>query len=887
MYTLGAVNHRYDKNGTKLVELTNIKAGLTKLRSISIEQNRKKDNAIALLPYLGERGTYTPSNVFFIDIDTTEGVDILINNADKLFATIPNILFIQKSHSNKLHICCIHKEKYVNTEDWVYNTKLETFAAIELINKAFGIDYSTIEDGYDTHSFNWTALLYISSNEILFNDLCMPINLNNKTIGALKKKYEEFFVEKTIKNTEKIDTDGKYEDGENGERLKIDRDVNIGEWSGNDIRWRISRIADEIFGEDAKSWCDKHFYYENGKSIYSHVKEEIPISYRVLEWLTIEGYINIKSQEQISQTETNIRTITMEDDEWMSNYVPVILDYITKERVLTIEAPTGAGKTTMLNELVKSYREPLVLVPFNVTNALYKSMNIVSSQTDNEYKRGKANVMIWDQFIMNYRNINPDIIFIDESHTLFLDRSYRDSAIKTMNLLRSLLVDSNTRIVFVSATPTAEIQMYNSFVLKFIKPEKRDVKFEIHFANDAARCFMRDLRIGGFDRICVFSDRDAQLGMANAVIKGYDSTIYHSNFRDNVDRLRDTEMLDHKVSFLTCIAFNGLNIRNTGERLLIDIRYVNGETSLNEIIQIVGRFRRNYDITVRVYVDGKYGSDEDLEEVFEDAKTIIESDSLEVINDYWRRLNREDVQDALREIELFYRSQSIQYIVGTLKNIYKVKLYKDESKDGYNNTDPEKRLQSELFKEYILNNGTVDLNNKYIKEWINDLRKISEKYGVDAREYLKKLLGGDSKKSERLISTILNDLDGILEVQSFDDEGWEEQKKKRQPLIDSIKRSKLVKALMARFKKSDEWREKYKGWEIEDVIDDQAAALEFFFSGMQDARSKGGSVSKINNIKKITDGTNVWDSCKDASIALECGVNTITNRIKKGILWEC
>lgn len=885
-YTLGAINKRFDKNGTNIVRLTDIKVGLEGLRKISIEQNRDKNSAIALLPYLGERGTYTPSNVFFIDIDTTEGVDNLVENHEKLFSAVPNILFIQKSFSNKLHICCVHKETYEDPQDWVYNTKINTLAIVEVIKKVFGIDYYHIENGIDTHSFNWTALLYISNNEILFNNMCSPISLTSKSIKSLKEKYEELFEEYKPK-VGKIETEGKYEDGDNTDKLKVDRDLKLGEWSGNDLRWRISRIAEELFGEDAKSWCDKHFYFENGKSIYNKVKEEIPISYRVLEWLMISGYINVKSIENQLQTEVNEKTINMESTEWMSDYIPTILEYIKEERVLTIEAPTGAGKTTMMFKISQHFREPLYIVPYNVTNNLYSPMNIVSSQTDNDYKRGKPNVMIWDQFCMRYRDIDPDIIFIDESHELFLDRTYRDSAIKTMDLLRTCLINGKTRVVFVSATPTAEVQMYNSYVLKFIKPDERDVKFEVHFANDTAKCFMRDLRTGGFDKICVFSDRDAQLGMANALVKGYNSTIYHSNYRDNVDRLRNTEMLDHKVSFLTCIAFSGLNIRNNGERILIDIRFVEGEASLHQIMQIVGRFRNNKDITVRVYVDGKYGSDVNLDETFEDARIIIENDSLEVVNDYWKRMNREDVQNSLREIEAFYKGQTIPNIVGILKKNYPVKLYKDESKDGYSNTDPEKRAQSELFKQHILDGSDVDYSNKYIKEWVNCLRNISAMYGVDANKYLKKLLGEDSKKSDRLVSTILNDLDGILGVISFSDESWEEEKKKRQPLLESIKGSKLTKALMARFKKSDEWRERYSGWDINEIVDDYAAALEILFGEHQDARSRGGSATKKNAVKKITDGVNVWDSCKDASNDLNCSIQTISKKIKNGILWQC
>ena len=111
-------------------------------------------------------------------------------------------------------------------------------------------------------------------------------------------------------------------------------------------------------------------------------------------------------------------------------------------------------------------------------------------------------------------------------------------------------------------------------------------------------------------------------------------TIYHSDFRKNVDQLRRDEKINNRISFLTCIAFNGLNVRNEGEKILIDIRMTQGETSYNEIIQIIGRFRNNKDITVRLYADNKYSEDVDLDMLFNDAKVIVESGSIEVNSEY-------------------------------------------------------------------------------------------------------------------------------------------------------------------------------------------------------------------------------------------------------------
>ena len=50
---------------------------------------RSKTDLPGLYIYYGKKGTFSGSNVFFIDIDTTRGVDDIINNTDKLFSNVP------------------------------------------------------------------------------------------------------------------------------------------------------------------------------------------------------------------------------------------------------------------------------------------------------------------------------------------------------------------------------------------------------------------------------------------------------------------------------------------------------------------------------------------------------------------------------------------------------------------------------------------------------------------------------------------------------------------------------------------------------------------------------------------------------------------------------
>ena len=108
------------------------------------------------------------------------------------------------------------------------------------------------------------------------------------------------------------------------------------------------------------------------------------------------------------------------DSAYLSDYAGQIADAVKNNNVLQLVAPTGAGKTTMLSGrvdgkksdmgLVDYFPNSIILVPFNVTNNLYKGLNIVSSSSNNSICWGKPNVMIWDQFNKNITEIK--IIFL-------------------------------------------------------------------------------------------------------------------------------------------------------------------------------------------------------------------------------------------------------------------------------------------------------------------------------------------------------------------------------------------------------------------------------------------------------------------------------------------
>ena len=919
--TIGMLEKRNRKNGSPITNI-NSKDDLEKVRASAV--GKKKDQLPVLTAYRGVRGEYKPSNIFFVDIDTKEGVDKIIANPEKLFDNFRNIYFIQKSYSGKLHICGIFAEKIDTAEDWSYMTRIYTAATLYAIKRIYGIDYSKIDGGIDTHSFKYSQLLYVSTEDIFFNSKLNSITFPEENKTQLFEEYPALKpTEKEIKVYQAGDLQSKYECGNSTNRICIDRNFKIGELSGNDVRWRISKIATEIFGKDAKKWCDERFYYGNGLSIFSNVNENISINHLVLNWLVANNYITIKEKPWGPQTNPNYACIDMDAEmgmpetlfdtrssKFLSSYVREIDSYIQNENILSIIAPTGSGKTSCLSGIVngKRTREGLVdlypnsyiIVPMNVTNELYKGLNIVSSNSNNKIIYGKPNVMIWDQFNKNFDVIKrhrPDIVFIDESHTLYLDRSYRDSAIKCIEKLR-LLQDLGTKIVFISATPAGEVNMFNAFVLEFKRKDTRHVKFQLCYTEDTLSAIIDDIKIGGFDKICVFSDRDSRIAYATCIEINKDATIYHSEWKSNVDQLRKDEKVISPVSFFTCLAFNGLNIRNTGEKILIDVRLTPGETTYNEIIQIIGRFRFNDDIIVRLYVDNKYSSKIDLQEAFNDAKAIIDSDSEEVITPYWERMNDKDVQDALTSINEYCDKFSLSYIVSLIKNDgYQIKAYKVTGAVRMKKENPLKKKASDLYKALRMKKiDMIDRENtdkevlKFIDQWENEINDMRSSYNDNVLEVLDSMISKDNVKTPKLISTMVDEIRNILKIWRMTDQEWIEMVSKRDVLLSDKNLSQRLKnALRGVFTKNNELREKYKDMDFNNLaanlIDEQDTIFDSYSESQAEKGKKGDKIKKGEAGKKgkriIYNGVE-YATCKECAAAIGKSVDTVTRWIKEG-----
>ena len=862
------------------------------------------------------------SDLIFIDVDhlSKDDVDTIISRSEELFQRVPYIVAIQKSSSYYLSKDEGGLHFYIASNRYGVGACVNLSLAIgkkimQEIKNLFNIDSKVDENVLDFwHRF------FLHYGEWKWNDNWTRWNfiLDNKPV------VENPLIAQVIDTSEPL-TEEEVEEIQNNSEVIIYNGVKPLPLGHRD-RFRIAAALRLIYNVDKKTWdlFWSHIWSEDRKDVVSRTSlnaqywnqaENKNIKYaeegkKKLEKLHLLR--NIQSPESIAQTKKNIEVINMDEwmedgtlfgsSSWMSSYVDMISKYIQEENNLQIQAPTGTGKTTMLSGyvdgkkrtrgLVDIFPRSIILVPYNVTNALYFPLNIVSSSTSNDILRDKPNVMIWDQFNKNIRRIQemkPTVVFIDESHALFLQRSWRNSPIETMNNLR-LLRQSGTKLVFLSATPGGEVGAFNSFLLKFEKKDNRNIRFEFRYTHDTFSNMIEDMKEPQWDRVCIFSDRDAGLCYANSISQDLDSRIYHSEWRENLDKLRKTEKLDSKINMLTCIAFEGLNFRNSHEKILVDIRYTYGKTTSGDIRQIIGRFRNNQDIVCRIYIDRKFENKIDLEQQFQDARIICNSECEEIVDDYWERLNTISYQEAERSIEEYLKMFDVKTVAIDLKKEYPVKFYEEKEKaQRIARRNPQKKTASDEFKSWRLGKTDYPYNeNREIQKWTDRWKKRVESlvgtYGDSVWEMIDKKISSDGiHTDDKLVEGIVDSIAHILKIVSYSEEEWEEIVMKRPLILDNAKLSKSVfNSCKKIFDKDDIDREKYKNYDFRTFVDQFCLSTEIDQKCHRKSKSNGGKIGR-----QVEYEGKIYSTCKELAETVRKSEQTINSWLKKGKARYC
>ena len=840
--------------------------------------------------------------IAFVDFDnlSVDVCDVIYNSFDQLASTLPNLIAIQYSSSyftgikeGKGGLHCYVSIQPGDGYDYYNNSRLATAFLCWVINKVTGINL--IEYGKNVIDHN---NLKIGQRFFLFHspykccEFAAPLTGFEDSKGVIdqfnRNGYDSLLGklknEKEFEDASPVEVDvfGKVSD-------KIQLEYGLECCIANTLHfigWDDSKILSTLGAIDSRSKAD--YPKRHGQSWEEHMKQIIRTSHnqrvskgqynKAVELLKRCGICIVeKVDTKPIQTEENIKEFIMDDDKYLSSYSNVIIEYIQKERVLALIAPPGAGKTTAVQELVKAFPKSVVTTPFKILNHLYRPLNVVMDRKD-KIRMNEPNVLVVDQFMIHLRELQTaDVIFIDECHTLFLDRTYRKAMIDILLQLSSLLGDGK-KVVFISATPAAEIDQYNAFRLVFKRKDKCKKHFTIINTNNTFDRLMTDVKDNSFDRVLVFSDRDVRRIYGNCIAENIPATIYHSEWPENVRVLRETELLQSKVNLLSCIGVSGINFNNEDANMLVSVRYTKGETSLNEIIQAVNRLRKAKEIYVRIYTDNKYEAQNELEDLLMDAKIIKGINSAETDSEYWSYMADDSVQRALVEIRDWYRGQSLDFIYNSLKNDgYDITYNSIFSKKIYSNINQEKKLQSAIFKDYV-RTGVIDeedMQKHYIREWLPKLADIKSLLGEDSENLIDKLLLNKDRLVDRSLSKIL----WTIHIASLSDAQWVEEKSKRDQLLTTS--PERVKQLKGVFKEDDKIREQYKGLAAVEVVERLSVGSEEAFDAHQAGRSKGGQVGGLKGRAVIVAKTGhrlqgrVFETIKDAMKVLRISKSSV------------
>lgn len=809
-YTIGYAHSVKLENGTSIKRVTN----LEQLQTI-IEENKRtnpqsiKDYLPGIFVYNGVKGTYTPSNIFFMDIDTTEGVDFLIENRDILFLNCPNILFIQKSPNGKLHIVGTMYNLVEKEADYKHYSMLYSVRVLHWINhisqteRSQPLNYLDIKDdsgrdAFDKHNVKPKQGLYLPHKPIYYNTKHFDIGIKDNidelidicsrykikvTITIDDTTYTSCVYDNKTYTTNTTNTKYKhngniphrYADVEYNindylhakKRVRLNKDYYVCGLSGYELRYQVMSELVKMFGLDGAIDVCKCNIVNHREVISTLRRTEDGLKPMDGDFPNIRDWIIHTFGKHDEDALDYVQTIRLSENEYMSDVKDTILELTKQYNKIQIVAPTGAGKTRLINgegrysDYVGLAHElnAIVTVPYIVTNALYNNLNIVTSERG-EYIEGEPNVMVWDQVLAKNIDLTNRWIIIDESHTLFTEREFRDSAVQLMKRLK----ETNCNIISVSATPTGELEELGLAAFRFTKPRNNYINLiaKVLWAGNKNQAspwdkILKDIKEAfqykRYDNIILFSDLFHEVINNKLFLDGLEKEVTwlksENKITEDFKYIQREELLCKPITISTRIAYNGLNFNNEG-KILIIMYFKTGETLSSELIQALGRFRKASDIDAHVYLNLIHPQKTPVAELADKANMFKGAgfDSKEL--SYNERLTNPDNKEAMTSVERYVAKNAVW---GKVKRdledtgyIYVTEENVEERKD-VPIEKPFKDMADSIWRGYI-ENDTARLESAYDME--EDFYYLLQSKNIKGKEQVLRYLVGWSRWLERI-----------------------------------------------------------------------------------------------------------------------------------------
>lgn len=706
-YFLGYTSTGKTPNGTQIKQLTNDVLVQLRKKAKKVLENDPEDkiNSPAIYKYVGTKGEDFKSDIFFIDIDTTAGVDELLGRWEELCAVVPSIVFAQKSAHNKLHIVCRAYKTYTDKDEYADDFKwfavIVTYAISHYVHGGYNY-YDTKDDkgkpAMDMKECEISRSLYVTNHYIHWNpnEPVQPEYVKtDDMVKVFADKFPQWFGGLQTPKGESIKGDfhGTFTIG-NPHTLEIGSDFVRCGFSGNDLRWKIGNCFNYLCGwdrEKAQKYLDTYFVGRGRRCVPTANKN---YDRNVMEWLEREFDIMVVEKAlKLKVEQSNTNAIQLANDEWVWDKQEEIVDALNNNQKLLLVSNTGTGKTDFIRKYAIAHEKTTIVTPFNSMLTQYSGaeFNVISSATRNDFSYTCTNVTIWDQLVKNWQEIlrNTETLVLDESHTLFSDRSYRASAVKVLNVIND---NFKGKLLCVTATPTKEADLLGITTTLEYQRARKPVTCNIVLTSNVYGSIKKIVgeHHNGYNkrRLALFDNRYARRAYDEfSYDTGFEKyTLVHSRtlnatksddfgldrfisppkgYERAVDCIKSEQMNDN-ITFFTSIAYSGLNF-NDEEDYDVVVTYEFGKTDAAYIIQALGRLRKARNITLwlvagaeskanyvdidtrlewRETLDNAMEADEEISELFGNGKDWTGDDQYE------------PTVEVLKELEDYYTNEN-------------------------------------------------------------------------------------------------------------------------------------------------------------------------------------------------------------------------------------
>lgn len=592
----------------------------------------------------------TPCNTFFIDIDTTDRVDDVISLIKAKSSLFDNVRWVQKSLSGKLHVCVEIYTMLETNQEW---EEVWDYVNAEFVAKVFsytGENVWDIENDrtiLDTHMRRKCQPLHISNHELWIN----PDFYGSLTWDKNIEKYAHKLFP-TVKGAKKHTSTpyGEHEvvyRGISGTQCDISclNDTSNHLWPK--VVDKRGNTGNNFARVSLGGWIYREGFFQTSAELEVWLnaagltrKEYVN---DILRGFNTHFGVSLDNAAAIHEFWNNVCVVPkrikgtlLKRGEYLSNHKTQILSQLTAGHNVVV-APTGTGKTTLVNEICEDSRMAttqvqedvllfpttvpqakcnIVLIPFHGTENKYYTCAIQGNYNGNRYEVDTENdsqvLMVYDQFMLSHNvvealvnkyGVDNTTIWVDELHLMY--QSHYRKILPSITAALNKYANKGVKVVWLSATPTKDVYGYNSIVFS-CQPKN----YKINWYKQGTSYKIIDY-INYFQPNLVFT-KDAKKYYLQLKRKGKDVTLIHTDVKNNLNELiqRGGLLRSREILVGTSLINQGIDINNQERcNIVIDADDVTGE----DIIQMIGRLRKSKYFTVSII---SYGSDPQFDETY-------------------------------------------------------------------------------------------------------------------------------------------------------------------------------------------------------------------------------------------------------------------------------